>query len=213
MLEISKLCEAKHHLLKHTVVIFDLDDTLYSEKDYVKSGYAEIARHYKAIPAMETKLWNAFENNEQAINYVLEQEGLFSCEALNDCLQIYRNHLPQITPYPDAEELLAFLKESGVRLGMITDGRPEGQRAKIEALGIEHYFEKIIVTDELGGIACRKPNSIAFEKMQEHFDVPYEAMVYVGDNMLKDFIAPKALGMNCVYFRNPDGLYSAKVLA
>lgn len=211
MLEIRKLCEAKNYLLKHTVVIFDLDDTLYSEKDYVRSGYAEIARHYKAIPAMETKLWNAFENHEPAINYVLEQEGLFSSEAVNTCLQIYRNHLPKITLYPDAEDLLAFLRENGIRLGLITDGRPEGQRAKIKALGIEPYFDKIIVTDELGGVTFRKPNPVAFENMQKHFNVPYKSMVYVGDNTRKDFIAPELLGMDSVYFNNPDGLYSTKV--
>ena len=211
MFEISKLREAKNHLLKYAVVIFDLDDTLYSEKDYVRSGYAEIARHYKSIPAMEDKLWNAFENNEQAINYVLKQEGLFSCEAVNHCLDIYRNHQPIISLYPEAEELFVFLKEHGIHLGMITDGRPEGQRAKIKALGIEHYFDKIIVTDELGGVGFRKPNPIAFEKMQIHFNVPYASMVYVGDNAQKDFIAPKLLGMNCVYFCNPDGLYSTKV--
>lgn len=211
MLEIRKLCEAKNHLLKYAVVIFDLDDTLYSEKDYVRSGYAEIARHYKSISAMEDKLWSAFENNEQAINYVLKQEGLLSCEAVNHCLDIYRNHQPKISLYPDAKELLVFLKEHGIRLGIITDGRPEGQRAKIKALGIERYFEKIIVTDELGGTAFRKPNPAAFEKMRMYFNVPYESMVYVGDNTQKDFIAPKLLGMSSVYFNNPDGLYCSKV--
>ena len=210
MLEISTLCEAKNYLLKHAVVLFDLDDTLYSEKDYVRSGYAEIARHYKSISSMEDKLWNAFENNKQAINYVLEQEGLLSCEAVDLCLGIYRNHQPNISLYPDAEELLVFLKEHGVRLGMITDGRPEGQRAKISALGVEHYFDKIIVTDELGGVPFRKPNPIAFEQMQAFFNVPYESMVYVGDNTQKDFVAPKLLGMSSVYFNNPDGLYHAK---
>lgn len=210
MIEINKLCEAKRYLLDYSVVIFDLDDTLYSEKDYVKSGYADIACHYKTIASMEDKLWNAFENNEQAINYVLKQEGLFSYEAVNHCLEIYRNHFPRISLYPDAKDLLVFLKEHKIRLGMITDGRPEGQRAKIKALKIEQYFDKLIITDELGGAEFRKPNPIAFEKMHAFFNIPYEAMVYVGDNTKKDFIAPKSLGMGCVYFNNPDGLYSAK---
>ncbi|MBE6732983.1 MAG: HAD family hydrolase [Ruminococcaceae bacterium] len=208
MLEVSKLYDATSYLLKYSVVIFDLDDTLYSEKEYIKSGYAEIARNFKQIDDMENKLWNAFKDEKPAINYVLEQEGLFSNDALNFCLNIYRNHIPQISLYPDAEKMLASLKKQGISLGMITDGRPEGQRAKIKALGIEHFFDKIIVTDELGGIEFRKPNTIAFEKMQKHFNVLYEAMVYLGDNPKKDFIAPKLLGMNSIYFKNPDGLYS-----
>lgn len=211
MLEISKLCEAKDYLLEHAVVIFDLDDTLYSEKDYVRSGYAEIARHYPSIPAMADKLWQAFENKKQAINYVLEQEGIVSCEAVAQCLELYRNHQPAISLYPEAKELLVFLKEHGIRLGMITDGRPNGQWAKIKAMGLAQYFEKIIVTDELGGITFRKPNPAAFEQMQRYFRVPYEAMVYVGDNTQKDFVAPELLGMSSVYFNNPDGLYRTKV--
>ena len=210
MLEIDKLRDAENFLLKKSVVIFDLDDTLYSEKDYVKSGYAEIGCNFKGIDEMASKLWSAFQSGKQSINYVLEQEGLLSEDAIKLCLNIYRNHQPQISLYPDAKNLLEILKSGGVRLGMITDGRPEGQRAKIKCLGIEPYFEKIIITDELGGIAFRKPNTVAFEKMRDFFKVPYKSMVYIGDNPKKDFIAPELLGMESVYFNNPEGLYSTR---
>lgn len=208
MVEINRLLEAKKLFLQTKVAIFDLDDTLYSEKEYVRSGYAEIARNFKKIIDMENKLWAAFKCGKPAINFVLEQEGLFTNENLKFCLEVYREHLPQISLYSDAKELLDFLKKSGILLGMITDGRPEGQHAKIKALGIEKTFEKIIVTDELGGIEFRKPNTVAFEKMQNYFNVPYESMVYIGDNPKKDFIAPKLLGMKSIYYKNLDGLYS-----
>lgn len=210
MLEISNLRDAEDYLTHQSVVIFDLDDTLYSEKDYVRSGYAEIAQHYKKIDNMENKLWFAFQEGKPAINYVLQQEGIFSDVELNRCLHIYRNHQPRISLYHDAQNLLISLTASGVRLGMITDGRPEGQRAKIKALGIAKYFDKIIITDELGGINYRKPNKTAFEKMQVFFNVPYTAMVYVGDNLQKDFIAPQLLGIKSLYFNNYNGLYCYK---
>ena len=211
MLEIQNLREAESYLLQKSVVIFDMDDTLYPEKDYVRSGYQQIAGHFPEIENMAAKLWDAFENGKQAINYVLEQEGIFSDGAVKQALHIYRNQMPAISLYPEAKALLTTLKNKGIRLGMITDGRPEGQRAKIAALGIEEYFEKIIITDELGGISFRKPNPIAFEMMQTHFGVPYSEMVYIGDNPKKDFIAPDALGMDSICFRNSDGLYSVKV--
>ncbi len=212
MLEISKLCNAEIHLLKKTVVLFDLDDTLYSEKDYIRSGFEEIAQHFKAIDDMENKLWNAFVNGRQAIDYVLEQEGLLSNKSKELCLRIYRSHRPRISLYPEAKKLLISLINQGIQLGIITDGRPEGQRAKIDALGIEPYFRKIIITDELGGVDFRKPNTVAFEKMQSFFNIPYESMVYVGDNPKKDFIAPSLLGMDSIYFKNPEGLYSTRKL-
>lgn len=211
MLEIGRLCEAKEYLAQKRVVIFDMDDTLYPEKDYVRSGYAAVAQHYPKIANMADKLWHAFECGKQAINFVLEQEGLLSDESIRECLEVYRNHFPEIKLYSEASQLLQFLKENGTHLGLITDGRPEGQRAKIEALGLEPYFEKIIITDELGGVEFRKPNKAAFEIMQKHFGVPFETMVYVGDNQKKDFIAPRQLGMDSVYFKNPDGLYSEGV--
>lgn len=207
MLEISRLCKAEEFLLQKAVVLFDLDDTLYPEKAYVKSGYAAIERHYGKIDNMAEKLWSAFVKGEQAINHVLSNEGLFTAEELKLCLDIYRFHQPNIFLYPDALDLLNKLKARGVRLGLITDGRPEGQWAKIKALKIEPFFDKILITDELGGITYRKPNTVSFEKMQSHFNIPYSSMVYVGDNPAKDFIAPELLGMDSVYFKNPDSLY------
>ena len=46
--------------------------------------------------------------------------------------------------------------------------------------------------------------------MQEKFLIPFENMIYVGDNLQKDFIAPESLGMRSAYFKNPDGLYSRR---
>ena len=208
MLNINHLSDAAEYLAGFSAVIFDLDDTLYAEKDYVKSGYAEIAHHYPQIDNMAQKLWAAFENGKKAIDYVLSQESLFTPENLAHCVALYRNHQPQITAYPQAMYLLNLLRAKNIGLGLITDGRPEGQRAKIAALQLAPYFEKIIITDELGGISFRKPNPEAFIQMQRHFNVPFGQMVYVGDNPKKDFIAPEQLGMGAVYFKNPQGIYS-----
>ena len=38
MLEVSKLIDAKEYLSRHSVVLFDLDDTIYPEKEYVKKS-------------------------------------------------------------------------------------------------------------------------------------------------------------------------------
>lgn len=208
MLEINNLTDSKEYLLQYPVVLFDLDDTLYSEKDYVRSGYREISEHFGNIENMADKLWTAFEKGEKAIDSVLVKEGLYTPETAFYCLSIYREHCPKIAIYPDALNLICSLKAQGIRLGLITDGRPEGQRAKIKALDIEQYFEKLIITDELGGAQFRKPDTKAFEEMQRYFDIPFCSMVYVGDNIKKDFIAPDKLGMSSVYFKNPDGLYS-----
>lgn len=91
-----------------------------------------------------------------------------------------------------------MFEKRGKMLGLITDGRPHDQWNKIYALGIDKIMDYIIVTDELGGIAFRKPNPHTYEVMREELGVEYSQMVYVGDNLNKDFTAPKRLGIKPV---------------
>ena len=206
MVTIERILDCEACFGNVEAVIFDLDDTLYSEKAYVRSGYRAVAEAFPQIEDMKGKLWRAFEEGLPAIDTVLKDEGLLSEEAKAIALERYRFQVPQITLYGGVEALLKRLKQTK-RLGLITDGRPEGQWAKIKALGLESYFDCIIVTDELGGIEFRKPNPLAFLQVQAAFGTAFEKMIYVGDNLNKDFIAPTALGMQCCYFKNADGLY------
>lgn len=207
MITITNILDCEQYLGDVQAVIFDLDDTLYAEKDYVRSGYRAVAAGFPQVENMAKKLWDAFERKQPAIDVVLETEGLDNAENKAKALQLYRYQVPDISLSPCVLDLLQRLAQCK-KLGMITDGRPEGQWAKVEALGIKKYFKKIIVTDELGGLEFRKPNEAAFRMMQQELDVPFKKMVYIGDNTKKDFIAPQALGMQAIYFKNQDGLYT-----
>lgn len=191
----------------HTVrgVIFDLDDTLYDEKDYVRSGYRAVAEFLKE-PQAEEEMWKCFENKLPAIDTYLSKIGKEAQRA--ECLNVYREHMPNIALRDGARALIETLKEKGIKVGIITDGRPSGQRNKIKALGLAELVDDIIITDELGGEQFRKPCDIAFRIMQRKWRLPFGEMIYVGDNPYKDFGAPKQLGMQRLYYRNADGLYS-----
>lgn len=185
-------------------VIFDLDDTLYSEKQYVRSGYKKIAEYLGKEEAAD-KLWCYFEAGKPAIDAYLEEIG--EVEKKADCLNIYRNQMPEITLYDGVKEMIQELKNKGIKVGIITDGRSEGQRNKVKALGLDNMVEDIIITDELGGVQFRKPNDISFRIMQNRWRIPFEQIIYVGDNPNKDFQASKQLEMRWRYFTNEDGLY------
>lgn len=189
-------------------VIFDLDDTLYSERDYVRSGYHKIAEFLQR-PEAEEELWQFFLEGRPAIDAYLEKTGQMGLKEI--CLDIYRNQTPDISLYPGVKELILRLKASGKKVGIITDGRPGGQRKKLEALGLTDLVDDVIITDELGGPAFRKPNDIAFRMMQCRWGLSYPQMVYIGDNPGKDFQAPRQLGMQSLWYRNPEGLYSDSV--
>ncbi len=207
MIEIQKITQTTEYIQDVKAVIFDLDDTLYSEKQYVRSGYHAVANAFPCIEGFAQKLWKAFERGENAFDSVLTAEGIYTEQRKQTCLEVYRKHTPKLQMYEGVKEMLIALRTEGYKLGIITDGRPEGQWAKIEALDIRTSVDEIIVTDELGGIEYRKPNPKAFEIMQQRLQVPFSEMCYIGDNIRKDFIAPKQLGMRTLYFRNRDGLY------
>lgn len=201
LIEIDDILDVEKHIDGLDAVIFDLDDTLYSEKEYVRSGYKKLAKKF-GEPEIEDELWSAFLKHEPAIDVVLEKHGLSDRKA--EALGIYRNQDPDIHPYPGALEMLKRIEKSK-KVAIITDGRPEGQRAKLRALGLEKV--PFVITDELGGVEYRKPNPKAFKMMFEKLNTLPEYAAYIGDNIHKDFIAPEKLGMWCIWFRNKDGLY------
>jgi len=186
-------------------VIFDLDDTLYSEKEYVKSGYKAVSDYLGG--GYEEQLWEHFEEGKPAIGLLLDSIGRKNEK--EKALAIYRGHKPDIHLYDGVAEMINSLKKKGIKVGIITDGRPEGQRNKIEALGLQ--VDDIIITDELGGIQFRKPCDIAFRIMMTRWRLNPADIVYIGDNPAKDFQAPQQLGMRSVWFKNLDGLYSSDI--
>ena len=186
-------------------VIFDLDDTLYSEKEYVKSGYKAVAE-YLGNKGYWLKLWQYFKEGKPAIDELLEEIGRINEKSAT--LSVYRSHKPDIHLYDGVVETIKSLKSKNIKVGIITDGRPEGQRNKIEALGLLALVDDVIITDELGGIQFRKPCDIAFRIMQTRWKLPASQIIYVADNPAKDFQAPQQLGMKSIWFKNEDGLYS-----
>ena len=208
MITIFDILDVKKYIDKVDGVIFDLDDTLYSEKNYVKSGYKAIFNNFNFIDNLDLKLYKAFEQGQMAIDVVFDAENL--SDRKSEALNIYRYHKPDIYLYSGVEDMLTEIKSKNKKIGIITDGRPEGQNLKIDSLKLRDKVDFIIITDELGGIEYRKPNVIAFQIMQKQLQIPFEKMCYVGDNLKKDFIAPEALGMQSIYFNNLDGIYSSK---
>lgn len=185
-------------------VIFDLDDTLYSEKDYVRSGFIAVA-DYLGNPEYAEVLWAYFENGEPAIDKLLAD--IDKINEKEKVLHVYRFHKPSITLDKDICALLIRLRREGIKVGIVTDGRPEGQRNKLEVLGLYKLVDDVVITDELGGVQFRKPCDIAFRILQTKWRLPASEIVYIGDNYIKDSQAPRQLGMKFVWLRNEDSLY------
>lgn len=188
-------------------VIFDLDDTLYPERDYVRSGFRAVAEYLKE-PAAVDEFWEYFLAGKPAIDEYVSSHDCY--ELKDEMLAAYRSHKPRIGLANEVLDTLRELRSKGLKLGIITDGRSEGQRAKLDALSLWDLVDDVIITDELGGVQFRKPCDIAYRIIQRRWEIPFENLVYVGDNTAKDFAAPRQLGMLAIHYIG-NGLYSKSV--
>ena len=198
------------------VVVFDLDDTLYREWDFVRGGFKEVARHIADLchePPVRIyrellKVYSLY-GRGNTFDHLLKELRLESRCDVMALVNIYRTHSPKIDLFDDAKDVLFRLKKMKYRLGMITDGCDTVQKGKVVALGIEHYFSDIIYTHKLG-IDYYKPNPLSYNIMAKDMNCSFRDMVYVGDNPLKDFVTAKKLGIMTVrMMRGPFAQASA----
>lgn len=192
-------------------VIFDLDDTLYPQKEYTRQCLLATVPYISRVSGCNPELISAKLNSildENGIEYKKTYNDLF--EAINfegvshikDIIKLFRACKPKVEAYPNVHKTLESL-QSSYRLGMITDGYEIVQNYKIAQLNLSNYFERILVTDTLG-IENRKPSNIPYEKMLELMGLEPELCVYVGNDPWKDFVACKSLGMRSVRINQGD---------
>ena len=199
------------------VVVFDLDDTLYLERDFVRSGFAAVggwlAAHY-GVSDFEAHAWDLFLAGRRGdvFDCALPSLSLDPQPALiRRLVAIYRDHLPTIRLEPAAAELLGDLR-GRCRLAVLTDGFHGTQRRKSAALGLDGRCRPIVCTDQWGREHW-KPSPRGFLHIQQALEASPERCIYIGDNPAKDFRAPKALGWRTLRVRHALGEHARAAAA
>ncbi|HUW20656.1 MAG TPA: HAD family hydrolase [Sedimentisphaerales bacterium] len=196
-------------------VVFDLDDTLYDEIDYCKSGLASVADFLADLPETPNArgifdcLWKEFTagNRTKTFNAALDRLGIdYDEKLIRELVKVYRNHVPKITLPADSKNVLDRLSRK-YTLALLTDGFLPAQQLKVHALGIEKYFKTIIYTEQLGR-EFWKPSPAGFQRLIEALNVPPETAAYIADNEKKDFIAPNNLGLLTIQIVRPARLHT-----
>ena len=183
------------------VVVFDLDDTLYKEIDFLKSAYSEISRKVgtKDEPnKVYDFLWHVWNEGGDPFGELISHYHLNVTKEY--LIELYRTHQPSLSLDKTIIDVLNELKKNDVVLCLITDGRSITQRNKIKALGLDKYFENnIIISEEIG---CDKLSPHAFEILESKY--PDAEKFYVGDNPVKDFYWPNCFGWTSVCLRDDE---------
>lgn len=180
--------------------IFDLDDTLFQEIDFLRSAYRHIA--VKLSPYLKCNLYEEmivrYSNRENVFQWIIKKyQQLIPELTLTWLLKEYREHLPSITLSKETSDFLQELKNRKLPAGLITDGRSTTQRNKLKALGIENYFQDIIISEEFGS---EKPDERNYLFFQNKY--PGMSFYFFGDNTSKDFIVPEKLGWQTICLKN-----------
>lgn len=180
----------------NTVVVFDLDDTLYLESEYRNSGIkcllGFIEAHYSHLNTQQLTFKSLLEADD-FLALICEKLELPD-QIKESFLWVYRLHIPKIELSASTLSLLLEIRKKSRFVAILTDGRSVTQRLKLEALGLldfPHY-----ISEEY---SSEKPNLLRFEKIMD--DYPDCNYLYIGDNPRKDFIAPNMLGWCTVGLR------------
>lgn len=196
-------------------VVFDLDDTLFPEREYVLSGLRAVSewlaanRSAPGFLEIAEKLFhdgargNIFDRTLGGLGITAKQP------LIDEMVRVYREHRPAIKLYDDAVWALDFYGKRK-KLGLITDGYLIAQRNKVAALGIASWFEVLVYSDEFGRENW-KPSPVPYEKVMDAFALAGESIVFIADNPKKDFVTARKLGWRTVRICRDSGEYSPLV--
>tara|TARA_E500000331_G_scaffold340306_1_gene371466 strand:- start:15 stop:683 length:669 start_codon:yes stop_codon:yes gene_type:complete len=179
--------------LEEWVIVFDLDDTIISEREYQLSG----------ITYIEKTISELYNTNFEGLIHSAKDKGIddiweWTCKKLNLSLDtkvtikwLYRLHKPRIRLRDDINLLIKELEFKKAKIAIISDGRSITQRLKVQSIGLERF--PLLISEDFNSV---KPNSKRFNQIERIW--PNKKYVYVADNPAKDFICPKSLNWFCI---------------
>jgi putative hydrolase of the HAD superfamily len=185
------------------ILIFDLDDTLYDELTYVKSGLSAVAKFGQEAFSLNAE--NSYLQLERLLTTNgrgrifddwLKTNNFFSKINVTKCIQVYRHHRPKIQLYPGVRPILKSLGRE-YPLYLVTDGHKVVQEKKVVALRLEKHFKRVLVTHRFG-VVNAKPSLYCFDLIRRAEGGGWGELFYIGDNPRKDFVNLNGVGVNTI---------------
>jgi len=183
------------------IIAFDLDDILYDEITFVKSGLRAVSDYLMksySIPIEDSTDFlehRLLKGRNKILDDLLINFRLYSKMEVRKCLSIYRTHYPNIQLYPEANLVLNRFKDFS--LYVITDGNRIVQKNKMLALGLFDKVKSCILTSYYG-LKNSKPSPYCFLRICKKEKIKPSEFIYVGDNPNKDFVGLKPLGFKTI---------------
>ncbi|WP_299089909.1 HAD family hydrolase [uncultured Metabacillus sp.] len=186
--------------------LFDLDGTLLNRDEsvnlFINRQYERLHKQVGHIPKekyvsrfieIEKRgyVWKD-EVYKQLVNE-FKIEKITWKELLNYYIVEFKNNC---VPFPHLNDMLENLKNSNLQLGMITNGFGQFQMDNILALGIEKYFDVMLISEWEG---MKKPDPLLFKKALDQLSVPPHEAIFVGDHPENDVRGAQNVGIKGIW--------------
>ena len=186
--------------MKYELVLFDADQTLFDFKKSERYAFMKSLESFdinfdkeecmKIYLEIYTEIWKEFEEGKiTSENLKVERfNRLFKKIDLNeDPIEFSKLYIKYLSKasfiYKESYVILEYLKER-YRLSIITNGLIDVQSKRIRESDIAHYFETIVISDE---IKIAKPNSEIFDYTLDKLKFKDKSKVLmVGDSLSSD---------------------------
>ena len=194
-------------------VTLDLDDTLFAQSAWLDGAWRAVANAagafgINALALHEALVACAADGSDMGgvIDRALIAVGVDDADALlTSLVTVFIQWSPPILSlYPGVHDALVRLRSAGLRLVVVTDGNPIIQRGKIARLGLAMLVDEVVVSDEIGGTATRKPSPAGFLRALELAGVTADEAVHIGDRPGQDVAGAAAAGMRCIRVRTGE---------
>lgn len=219
-------------MVHYSNIFIDLDDTIW---DFTANSHVSLAVMYHDLdiaaiyPDYESfsreyynknsELWTLYHHGKIEKDYLIVERyaHLLRTIGYNDTDNLlagrmnayYLETLAQQTRLvPHAIELLEYLSKKGYRLYILSNGFVEVQQRKLQSAGIAHYFDRIVLSDEIG---ITKPDKRLFDYALDVTGSRPTNTLMIGDNYDADILGAMNAGWGQIYFdRHHKGITSEK---
>lgn len=199
------------------LVVVDLDDTCYPQHQYLNGVWAHLgavaAQHWELdadsfAATLAAVCAERGSDGGSIIDTAAATAGLGQA-AVSVLVDEFARWVPRhLDMYDGAADALGRLGELG-EVVILTDGNPAIQHAKVAALSVD-ALARVVVSDEHGGRAARKPNPTVLAGLCAHHGVDGAATVVIGDRPDKDIEVAHRVGAYAIRVR--IGEHAAKAM-
>lgn len=194
------------------VIAFDLDGTLFDHQGSAGNAIRRVVQEnsWGDSRDVETK-WQELEGiyftqfangeitfEEQRRKRMMDLISFLDVEVEYSPEKYFHDYLRFYTwkSFPEVEGVLRELDDMGLPMAVLTNGESTQQNLKLSQLGIAHYFELVLASDELLEF---KPHPSSFLSISSFFGVEPHEVMYVGDNLEIDVIGATSAGLRTIW--------------